>query len=111
MCRPSEEIIVKQLRSAIDQVKAKSVFVASDHDHMIDTLGKHFGQADVIFRKLEDSDPHLDLVVLGRADLFVGNCVSSFSAFVKRERDVAGLPSSFWAFPTDQAKTHDATEL
>ncbi len=120
LCRPSEEAIVKHLRRVLKRTGAGSVFVATDDDAMLDAFSRHFGRSSgVAFVTTKEDSPHLDLAVLGRADHFVGNCVSSFSAFVKRERDVAGLQSSFWGFPAEKKRqgedgedsTHDPGEL
>jgi len=100
MCFPGKDLILKHVRRAVKEVKAKAVYVASDNDHMVEFLSKAFKKAGVkIYKQLDYADPHLDLVILAKSNHFIGNCISSFSAFVKRERDVDGLPSSFWGFP------------
>ncbi|XP_071448235.1 GDP-fucose protein O-fucosyltransferase 1 [Hetaerina americana] len=99
LCFPSKGTILKTVKSIVRKMKAVAVFVASDADHMIDTLGSALKSKKVSIHRLEQTNPHLDLAILGLSNHFVGNCISSFSAFVKRERDARGLPSSFWSFP------------
>ncbi|CAL1293446.1 unnamed protein product [Larinioides sclopetarius] len=99
LCFPTKEIILKQLRSKVKALKAKAVFVASDHDHMVSDIEKYMKDLKVKAYKLPTSNPHVDLAILGLSNHFIGNCISSFTAFAKRERDVNNLQSSFWAFP------------
>ena len=74
------------------------MFVASDSDHMLGEFRDRFSGAGVKFTRIKEDDFLLDLVILELSELFIGNCVSSFSAFVKRSRDAAGRPSAFWGF-------------
>lgn len=49
LCFPTKEIILKQLRRVIKAMKAKSVFVASDSDHMIKDIEKAMKDIKVCF--------------------------------------------------------------
>lgn len=40
MCFPSKETVFKQVKQAVKQYGAKSIFVSSDHDHLIADLTK-----------------------------------------------------------------------
>ncbi|CAK9291715.1 unnamed protein product [Gordionus sp. m RMFG-2023] len=95
ICFPTQELIVSQLRNVLqNSPNITNIFIASDKNHMILFLQANF--KDMNIYKLESEDPQLDLYILARAYHFIGNCVSSFSAFVKRERDIENLPTSFW---------------
>ncbi|XP_047502829.1 GDP-fucose protein O-fucosyltransferase 1-like [Penaeus chinensis] len=113
LCLPSENVIVKKLKRVIKSVGAKSIFVASDNNHMTGKLTQALQKMKVSVHRLEVPEPHVDLAVLAKANHFIGNCVSSFSAFAKRARDVMGFPSSFWGFPIEKEKKkrHDRDEL
>eukprot|EP00092_Neocalanus_flemingeri_P032584 GFUD01035440.1.p1 GENE.GFUD01035440.1~~GFUD01035440.1.p1 ORF type:complete len:377 (+),score=114.61 GFUD01035440.1:95-1225(+) len=104
LCMPNTDTIMEQVRRVVKSVGVVAVFVASDNDHMIKQFSEQFKDQGISFHKQEKDNFMLDLVILGQSSHFIGNCVSSFSAFVKRERDVFGLPSSFWAFPTEQER-------
>jgi len=97
LCMPSEKTILKQIKKAIKKVNAVSIFVASDNNHMLKTLQEKVPGVTVL--KQENGSAHLDLAILTKSNFFIGNCVSSFTSFVKRYRDVEGLPSAFWGYP------------
>lgn len=109
MCLPTKETILRQLKRVIKKLQTiKSVFVASDSNHLIRELKTGLERIKVDVYKYPENSPHVDLVILGKAHHFIGNCISSYSAFVKRERDAKGLTSSFWAFPSEKDKTKRA---
>jgi len=113
LCYPTFETIVKHLKRLIrkNSKDISTVFVASDNNHLIPELSNALASFNLKILKYDKDNPHVDLAILGKADYFIGNCISSFSAFVKRERESKDLPTEFWAFPvyqkTNQIPTKD----
>ncbi|XP_008553475.1 GDP-fucose protein O-fucosyltransferase 1 [Microplitis demolitor] len=107
MCLPTLDIILRHLKRVIRNGKdIKSVFVASDSNYMIEDLTNALSRMNItVHRQPEPASPHLDLAILGRSNYFIGNCISSFTAFVARERDVKGYPTFFWGFPPERPAT------
>ncbi|XP_059048871.1 GDP-fucose protein O-fucosyltransferase 1 [Achroia grisella] len=108
MCFPEQADVIKQVKRALKKLEdIKYLFIASDSNHMVKEFNSALDGFAIKTITLHPSNPHLDLAILGQANYFIGNCVSSFTAFVKRERDVQGLPSEFWSFPHRKKMKHE----
>ncbi|CAF0970316.1 unnamed protein product [Brachionus calyciflorus] len=96
LCYPSEKTIFKQLDKVLKKYDAQYVFIATDAEDMLVKLSKKFKH--VKFIKYPENNPHVDICILGKADHTIVNCVSSFSAFIKRQRDSENKTTEFWGF-------------
>lgn len=109
LCYPPDHQIVIQLENAIKKFKPTKVFVVSEIDDILKRFVKD--HPEVQFVKLIEENPHVELAILGKADNAIVNCVSVASAFVKRHRDVDGLPTQFWSFNKKDILSEDRSEL
>jgi len=100
LCFPSTSQVLDDLERVVNKElngTVKNVYVATDKSPLISEIKEKFSG---IIEKVVHFDPWLpvvDLAILARSEYFIGNCVSSFTAFVKRERDIKGLRSAFWS--------------
>jgi len=107
MCKPSLETIITEVLEKAKEIKARSIFIASDHDHLQHELGDALRPFNIsVHRQSPVDDAHVSLAILSRAHHFIGNCVSTFTAFVVRDREFRHhpLPSSFFAYRPPELK-------
>ncbi len=45
----------------------------------------------------DNDDAIVDIAIMSKATYFIGNCVSSFSSFVRRQRNSTGKPVAFFS--------------
>ncbi|XP_033644470.1 GDP-fucose protein O-fucosyltransferase 1-like isoform X1 [Asterias rubens] len=102
MCIHSEEEVISDIRSQIylaeetDRELPKTIFVATDHVAMEEELQAAFPDIKIVAWG-PDLD-QMDLHILNQADHVILNCVSAFSAYVKRDRDVNEKSVAFFGY-------------
>lgn len=99
LCLPSVKTIIGDIRKVLTSVRMSTIFIASDKEDLDlwKTISKTFPDVLVIARSgnllkgsFEESRSKSTLIIdsylMANADEFIGNCISSFSAFSSRIR-------------------------
>jgi peptide-O-fucosyltransferase len=104
MCLPNPNEIVRALAQANQQFMAyPAIFIGTDNNDYKSEITAGVSSEVQIVR---GNSAMLDLYVFTQADMFIANCVSSFSSLAVRDRRSKGLPSVFFGF--DSWDIHNA---
>jgi len=77
----------------------QNVFVSTDYQDYKTDLSKKktvYTLEDLITVEKSWQKPFIELAIHSKSNLFIANCVSSFSAFAVKKRRVNNLPVNFW---------------
>jgi len=101
---------MKQVKAAVKKYKIKAIYISTDSDSMVKDFKKKFKEL-IVYSPGPDSDFKVDLCVMERASHWIGNCVSTFSAFVSRSREIWKKSVEFWGFPEHVIPNPDAPKV
>lgn len=73
------------------------VVVLTDKYPLLHEIEANLAHLKVKAFHIDPDIPQYDIIIATRAELFIGNCVSSFTAFIRRERDLLhNRPSTYF---------------
>ncbi|XP_065647338.1 GDP-fucose protein O-fucosyltransferase 1 isoform X3 [Hydra vulgaris] len=100
MCNPSKAEIISLVKKCIKATKLNVLYVATDNDNMLNDFKKELIQFKVSvysrkgFFEEEVDEPLIDIAILSKSNHFIGSCLSTFSAFVRRQRETRGISNT-----------------
>lgn len=103
LCMPSDETIISYIGTAITKLNSSidelAVYISTDNDtpYLWSKLSSEFPNIDFVTPKAtysnstisvshSEREPMIDLYLMAKSNYFIGNCISSFTAFVSRMR-------------------------
>eukprot|EP00048_Salpingoeca_helianthica_P022799 m.20423 g.20423 ORF g.20423 m.20423 type:complete len:385 (-) comp7833_c0_seq1:36-1190(-) len=100
-CLPPLDDMATTIVAAARTAAAQHVLIGCDDPDVAPNLvaAVHKIAPSLVVHVAPPSEPFLTAHLFSVADLFVGNCVSSFTAIAARTRAVTGLPTWFFGIP------------
>lgn len=87
-------VYCSKLRPIMEATGIQYVYILTDRFPYNREITAALSDLDVKAVYDEPDIPQYDLIIAARADVFIGNCISSFSSFIKRERDYVTMKPS-----------------